>query len=520
MLKVVSVVDKQGTAIDRLAQGMKPFMNNIDYVVLQCHPKKPDPEQLANFERHARLADIIDWQYFRSAEMLRNAYPWARNIPSILTHNNPYSITESDWNSYQCVVGNNKTIYEDLKKITESRVEYIHLAVDPFFWNYNDNYSFERSVIMVANRIEAKKGILEVAKACSDIRAKMYLVGNISDMSYFKEVIDTGSVEFAQNISDEQLRDLYYRAGIHVCNSVDNFESGTLPIVEAMFCGVPVLTRKIGHVPDFYSGDNLVIGDYEPSDISAIAEQLDMMFADKKKLEELRNEGFFTVKHLNFERRAYAYQKLYREMLGGETVSIITPVAGKEEVTAKCLDAILSQTHQNIELIVIDDGEQQQSNLIKRYQETSNIPIRYLTTGGMGYNLAKARNLGIIEATGEILVFCDQRIIMDPNAIEEFVKNLKPKIWLYGTKGVKKEFVENFSCIYRADMVTMGMFNERVTEYGGMSQEVRSRAKLQSFNLRYLETARAEAYGKSANRWRKKYELLRMKNLLWKLGLR
>lgn len=519
MLKVLSVVEKEKTAIDRLAKGMIPFMSNLDYRIVDVHPKRPDPQQLLRFEQAAIGADVIDWQYYKTAEMLREKYPWSMQIPGILTHHNPYAITESDWNSYQCVIGINRTIHKELKNITQSRVEFIHHAVNPFFWNYNEEYKYERSVIMVANRIEGKKGILPVAEACKQIGAKMYLVGNISDANYFKQVIDTGVVEFSQNISDEQLRDLYHKAGIHVCNSVDNFESGTLPILEAMFCGVPVLTRKIGHIPDIYSDDNLVVGDYQPDDVQAITDYLEAMFSDTKKLDGLRIEGFFSIKHMNFERRAYSYQKLYREVLGGETVSIIVPISGREDITTKCIEAILKQTHKNIELIIIDDGETTQETNVAKFYETSSIPIRYIKTGGVGYNLAKARNLGIIEATGDIIVFCDQRMIMQPTAVEEFVRNIKSKVWLYGSKGMKKEFVENFSAIYRADIISMGMFNERITEYGGMSQEVRSRSNKQGFEHKYLEFAKADPYGKSANRWRKKYEILRAKNLLWKLGL-
>lgn len=519
MLKVVSVVDKVGTALDRLAKGNVAFNQNLDYTVVDVHPKRPDERQLTELVKYAQLADVIDYQYWKTAEMLREKYPWLKDTPAVLTHNNPYSITESDWNSYQCVVGNNKTIYNGLRKITQARVEYIHLAVDPYFWSFNGDYKYNRSVIMVANRIESKKGILPVAQACAKIGAKLYLVGNVSDVDYLHQILKTGSVEFSNNISDEALRDLYYKAGVHVCNSVDNFESGTLPILEAIYCGVPVLTRKVGHVPDFDSGDNLILGDYQPEDVVAIADHLQMMFDDKKKLDSLRTEGFFSIKHMNFERRAYAYQRLYRELLGGELVSVIVPVAGREETTRECLNAIANQTHKNLEVIVVDDGEISQSHNIEAFASVVNIPVRYIQTGGVGYNLAKARNLGIIEATSEILVFCDQRIIMEPTAIEEFMKELKPRIWLYGTKGIKKEFVENFSAIHRSEIVTMGMFNERIVEYGGMSQEIRSRARRQGFELKYLESAKAVASGKSANRTRKKYELLRTKNLLWKLGL-
>lgn len=520
MLRVVCVVDKVGTALDRLAKGVAPFHTNLDYHVVDVHPKRPDPEQLERFESLARTADVIDYQYFKTAEMLRERYDWLKNIPSILTHNNAYSHKEGTWNDYQVNVGNNKTIYNDLQKITTSRVEYITLAVDPYFWKFNDNYEPKKSVIMVANRIESKKGILPVALACKKLGIRMNLIGNISDMTYFREINDTGVVEYGQNVSDEMLRDMYYKSGVHVCNSVDNFESGTLPILEAMFCGVPVLSRSVGHVPDFANENNIVINKGDPDDVDNLVKLIEQMFYEPNKLEKQRQEAWFAIKDKIYERRAYSYQKLYRELLDGEPVSVITPVAGREDVTRKCLNAISGQTHKNIEIIVVDDGEVKQEEVIKEFAKTVSIPVRYMQTDGVGYNLAKARNMGIIEATSDILVFCDQRMIMKEDAIEVFVKELQPKYWLFGNKGAnKKEFIENFSCIYRNDIITMGMFNEEINEYGGMSQEVRSRARRQEILLHYQDNAHAIPAGKSGNRTRKKYEILRMKTKLWKAGL-
>ena len=266
MFKVVAISDKTGTAIDRLCKVVEPYHKNIEYVVIDVHPKRPDATQLARVEQECRTADVIDYQYFRTAEALRSRYDWLKDIPSVLTHNNPYSIKESDWNSYQAVIGNNKSITADLQKITSSRVEHIPIVVDPFFWQFNDNYKFNKSVIMVANRIESKKGILPVALACKKLGIKMQLVGAISQPDYFREIIDTGVVHFAQECTDEELRAMYYEAGVHVCNSIDNFESGTMPILESIYCGVPVITRKIGHVPDFMD-ESIIINTHEPDDV-------------------------------------------------------------------------------------------------------------------------------------------------------------------------------------------------------------------------------------------------------------
>lgn len=522
-LKVLCIVDKDGTALDRLAKGVAKYHTNLDYVVLPVHPKRPDPQQLADFEREVADADILDWQYFRTAEMLRSRYDLS-DKKHILTHNNPYSIEESDWNSYDCNVGNNDYIYKRLGEITQSPVEYIPLTVDTDFWTYNPDWQPNNRVIMVANRIEGKKGILPVAKACKQLNLRLILVGAISDGNYWQEVMQTGIVEFYNEVSDEKLRELYYQSTIHVCNSQDNFESGTLPVLEAMLCGVPVLTRNVGHVPDLNNGENLYLNKAQPDDVDAIITCLQDMLFDKKRLAEMRDKAWNTAKNRSFERRAYVYQKLYRKVMWPDQkpVSIVVPVYDKPDVTRLCLNAIAEQTYKNIEVIICDDNAAEPNyEIYFDFARTVNFPVRYIgaATTNNDYGLARARNEGTIEATGEIMIYCDQRMVMDANAVEEFVKHSQPKVWLYGNKGSKKEFVENFSCALRHEVIDAGMFNERITAYGGMSQELRVRIRNQGMRTEYIESAKATPKGKSSNRNRKRTEIIKMKNRLFKMDL-
>lgn len=525
MLKVLAVVDKENTAIDRLAQGLKPYMEAFDYQVVSVHPKRPDEAQLNQFEQLAQQADIIDYQYFRSAEMLRDKYPWLHQKKSILTHYNPYSITEGDWSNYQRVVACNKTINKALQGS-----EYISLAVDANFWTYNDDWKPGKTVLMVANRIESKKGILEVAIACGDLGLKFVLVGAISDRSYFESIVQTGSLEFYEQVSDEKLRELYYSATVHVCNSKDNFESGTLPILESMLSGTPVLTRNVGHVPDIYNEENLTIFNGQPDNVVALTEALDDMLSDKKALEKQRGAAWQTAKNFTNARRAYQYQRLYRSLIPGQPVSIIVPIYDKPDTIRACLNAIAEQDYENIELLVVDDNPESNSaegsnvdngKLVKDFAELVSFPVRYLDAARMDdYGLARARNMGIVEATGDLLVFCDQRMIMSPNAVSEFVRNAGERTWLYGEKGGnKKNFVENFSCVPRTDIIEAGMFCERIDKYGGMSQEVRSRTRSQGIIHVYLPSATAIPYGKSGNRSRKRSDIIEMKDKLFKMGL-
>lgn len=515
-IKILAITDKKGTAIDRLAKGLIPYMKNIEYKVIDVHPKRPSPDQLGAFEIEARDADFIDFQYFRTSEMLREKYPWLEEKPSMLTHYNPYSITESDWSDYDLIAGCNKEIYTNLGTITTQPVEYIPLTIDTEFWKFNTDWTPSDRVLMVANRIESKKGILEVAQACKKIGARFVLVGAISDAEYYHEVIRTGRVEFHQKISDEELQRLYHRSTVHVCNSVDNFESGTLPILEAMLCGTPVLTRLVGHVPELNNGENMVIHESSKEDVNDIADALDKMIGDPERLKTIRDKAWQTAKIRSNERRAYIYQRLYRQILfpDQQSVTIIMPVYEHPEITIESLEAIGKQTYKNIELILVNDGPPQEIQPPK-------APFYRLMENNLGdYGLARARNRAIIEATGDILVFCDQRMVMEEDAIQEFVDHLQPGKWIYGQKNsVRKEFVENFSCVYRDEAIRRGMFCERINEYGGQSQYIRSLAKLNGMSLEYIESAKAKQIGKSSNRNRKREEIIRIKTKLWKMNL-
>lgn len=525
MFKVVCVVDKNGTALDRLAKGVAKYHDNIEYVVCDVHPKRPSPEQLLKFQREAETADIIDAQYFRSLYKLREIFPWLKDKKTILTHNNPYSIEESAWNDVDMNVGNNQHIYKRLGEITERPVEYVPLTVDTDFWQFNSEWQPSRNVIMVANRIESKKGILPVAIACAELNLHFILVGAISDMNYFASIMaTTGNVEFHEQITDEELRDLYKRSGLHVCNSVDNFESGTMPILESMLMGVPVLTRNVGHVPDLNNNENMIVYEGEPDDVLSLQEKLLEAISDKKRLASIREKAWQTAKGRSFERRAYAYQKLYRQVMwpGETSVSVVVPIFDKPDIFIKCFNAIANQTHKNLELIVSNDNSEEdfsnKINYVDEFSKFVNFPVRYISGGRKGqYGLARARNEATIQATGEVMVYCDQRMIMDKEAVEEFLKYLSSRTWVFGNKGGKKDFVENFSAVYRHRVIQAGMFCERITQYGGMSEEIRKRLNRQGVKTEYVESAKATPTGKSSNRNRKREEIIAMKNRVWKM---
>jgi glycosyltransferase involved in cell wall biosynthesis len=195
------------------------------------------------------------------------------------------------------------------------------------------------------------------------------------------------------------------------------------------------------------------------------------------------------------------FDKFYQKLVGGDKrwVSVIVPTYDRPEQLVECLSAIVAQDYPNIEIVVSDSGSISMELIIKEFRKNTRRPIKYIRFENKGeYTLPKARNLAVIKSIGEVLVFCDDRMVMETNAITEFEKQAKHKAWFWGVKdNYAKGFVENFSCIMREDFIAHGMCCERIDCYGGQTQELRHRFENSGMMFTAIETARANTKIKS-----------------------
>lgn len=86
-------------------------------------------------------------------------------------------------------------------------------------------------------------------------------------------------------------------------------------------------------------------------------------------------------------------------------VSIIVPAYNVERLLADCIDSILSQTHKNIETIIINDGSTDNTlDIASEFaREHPNIIVINQTNGGV----SSARNAGLRAASGQYVAFVD-----------------------------------------------------------------------------------------------------------------
>ncbi len=108
---------------------------------------------------------------------------------------------------------------------------------------------------------------------------------------------------------------------------------------------------------------------------------------------------------------------------GNPLVSIIIPVFNAEKYLKKCIESVINQTYQNIEVILIDDGSTDNSPLI--YREYARKDNRLKINRQKNLGVSAARNNGIRRATGEYIIFIDADDWIEVNMIELMCDKLK-----------------------------------------------------------------------------------------------
>lgn len=153
-----------------------------------------------------------------------------------------------------------------------------------------------------------------------------------------------------------------------------------------------------------------------------------------------------------------------------ELISVIIPVYQVEAYLEQCLDSVIHQTYQNLEIIIVDDGSKDSSGAIcDRYAaEDSRIKVIHKQNGG----LVSARKAGLRAASGKLIAYVDSDDWMDLDTYQTMyqlmVKNDADVViaghWEHTDSGqwVEQNFVK--PGIYRGNMLTEQVFSTMLYE--------------------------------------------------------
>ena len=105
-----------------------------------------------------------------------------------------------------------------------------------------------------------------------------------------------------------------------------------------------------------------------------------------------------------------------------ECISVIIPIYNVEQYLEKCLDSVISQTYQTLEIILVDDGSTDRSPQI--CDEYAKLDKRIHVIHQKNKGLSGARNTGIRQAKGDYVTYLDSDDYIHPEAYQTMYDNL------------------------------------------------------------------------------------------------
>ena len=103
-------------------------------------------------------------------------------------------------------------------------------------------------------------------------------------------------------------------------------------------------------------------------------------------------------------------------------ISVIIPIYNVEKYLERCIDSILAQTYENLEIILVDDGSPDLCGLIcDRYAHTDGrVRVIHKENAGVGM----ARNSGLDICTGDFIMFVDSDDYLSAEAVQALYERL------------------------------------------------------------------------------------------------
>ncbi|MBX9136408.1 MULTISPECIES: glycosyltransferase [unclassified Clostridium] len=103
-------------------------------------------------------------------------------------------------------------------------------------------------------------------------------------------------------------------------------------------------------------------------------------------------------------------------------ISIIVPVYNVEKYLEKCIESILNQTYENIEIILVDDGSTDNSLNICNFYASKDKRIKVIHQENRG--VSYARNVGLNLAKGDYIGFVDSDDYIEDNMYEILINDI------------------------------------------------------------------------------------------------
>jgi glycosyltransferase involved in cell wall biosynthesis len=262
-----------------LGSGIVGMMNDGWPVTATIHhPITVDRElDLAHATSFRRRLALRRWYGF-----LRMQVDVAQKIPRIVT------VSESSRGDIAAQMG-----------VPADRMTVVHIGVDPsVFRPMPDVARVPGRLMTTASADVPMKGLSDLLEALAKLRverpdAHLVVIGRLKEDSAVPAQLERlgldGAVEFVTGVPDQRIVELYAEAEVAVVPSL--YEGFSLPAIEAMACGVPVVATTGGALPEVVGRDGDAARTVAPADPSALMSAILDLLNDPEQRARIADNG-------------------------------------------------------------------------------------------------------------------------------------------------------------------------------------------------------------------------------------
>ena len=211
--------------------------------------------------------------------------------------------------------------------INGKKIKVVHLGVESRFRpvsnveEYRLKNKLPSKMILNVGTLEPRKNVVTLMKAFKKLMEKdvdgykLVIAGDKGWLyeQIFNEVEHSDlkkEILFLGVVKDEDLPMLYNCADIFVYPSL--YEGFGLPPLEAMACGIPVITSNTSSLPEVIGDAGIMV---DPTDVNSLCEAMHSVLTNKKLWQHMSNKGLERSKLFSWDNTVKQILKIYDEAL-------------------------------------------------------------------------------------------------------------------------------------------------------------------------------------------------------------
>jgi glycosyltransferase involved in cell wall biosynthesis len=210
-------------------------------------------------------------------------------------------------------------------KVDEKKIKVIHHGVESRFRpisnveGYRTRNNLPTRMILNIGTLEPRKNVVTLIKAFKKLQErgyKDYVLAIAGEKGWlynkiFEEIKSSGmeqSICLLGVVRDEDLPLLYNCADLFVYPSL--YEGFGLPPLEAMACGVPIITSNTSSLPEVVGNAGIMV---DPNDIESLSDEMYRVLKDKELNRQMRRDGLKRSNMFTWEKMVNEVLEVYNE---------------------------------------------------------------------------------------------------------------------------------------------------------------------------------------------------------------